>query len=338
MAATPLARDGIGVYLVKGDDASLLGDRLRALVAELLAGDDPTLAVEDLSGDDVGIDAVVDACQTPPFLTARRIVVLRDVGRFKTDDVEPLLAYLADPLPTTVLVLGAGGGQTAPKLLNAVKKQGHVIDASPPSRAKERTSWLVARMKDAPVTVDAAAGALLAEHLGEDVGRVTSLLEALALSYGDGARIGVAELEPFLGDAGGVAPWDLTDAIDKGESEHALVLLHRLLSGGDGRHPLVIMSTLHRHFAAMLRLDGAAVRGEAEAAALLGVAPYPAKKALTQARKLGSAAIADAVVLLADADLDLRGDSEWPDELVLEVLVARLCRLSRVTGARARAR
>jgi hypothetical protein len=32
---------------------------------------------------------------------------------------------------------------------------------------------------------------------------------------------------------------------------------------------------------------------------------------------------------LADADLDLRGRRAWPDELVLEVLVARLARLSR---------
>jgi len=31
--------------------------------------------------------------------------------------------------------------------------------------------------------------------------------------------------------------------------------------------------------------------------------------------------------LLAQADLDLRGAKEWPDELVMEVLVARLSRL-----------
>ena len=336
--ATPLTRDGVPVYLVKGDDPAMLGDAVRKVIAELVGTDDPTMTVEDLSGEDIGIDAVVDACQTPPFLTSKRVVVLREVGRFKTEDVEPLLAYLADPLPTTVLVLSSGGGQTAPKLLNAVKKMGHVIDASTPSKPKERTSWLVARMKEASVDLDAAAGNLLTEHLGEDVGRITSLLEALALSYGEGARIGVDELEPLLGDAGGVAPWDLTDAIDKGEAEHALVLLHRLQSGGGGRHPLVIMSTLHRHFAAMLKLDGAAVRTEADAAALLGIAPYPAKKALTQARKLGSQAIGDAIVLLADADLDLRGDSEWPDDLILDVLIARLCRLSRLTGARSPSR
>ena len=35
-----------------------------------------------------------------------------------------------------------------------------------------------------------------------------------------------------------------------------------------------------------------------------------------------------AVGLLAQADLDLRGAKEWPEELVMEVLVARLSRLA----------
>jgi DNA polymerase III subunit delta len=35
------------------------------------------------------------------------------------------------------------------------------------------------------------------------------------------------------------------------------------------------------------------------------------------------------VRLLSEADVDLKGAKAWPDELVLEVLVARLARLSR---------
>jgi DNA polymerase-3 subunit delta len=93
------------------------------------------------------------------------------------------------------------------------------------------------------------------------------------------------------------------------------------------------MATLHRHYAAMLRLDGSGIRDENEAAAVLGMAPFPARKALTQARRLGTKGISRAIELLARADLDLKGLREWPDYLVLEVLVARL---SRLATARAR--
>jgi DNA polymerase-3 subunit delta len=314
----------VNAWYVKGDDAALLSAEVRRLVHEL-AGDDP-LAVEDVSGEEVDAARIVDACNTPPFLGDRRVVVAREVGRFTTEQLDPLLEWLKDPLPTTALVLTAGGGQVSQKLVNAVKKVGAVVDASAPSGAKARSGWLVARLKDGPVTLDAAAGRLIGEHLGEDVGRLDSLLDALAAAYGEGATIGVEEVEPFLGEAGAVAPWDLTDAIDRGDTPAALSHLHRMLGAGE-RHPLVVMATLHRHFAAMLRLDGSGVATEGEAAALLGTSPFPAGKALRQARTIGRPGIARAIHLLAAADLDLRGVTAWPPAVVMEVLVARLSRL-----------
>lgn len=313
----------VHAWLVRGDDPTLVADEVHRLVAELSGGD--ALAVEELSGDDVTVAAIADACQTPPFLAPRRVVVAREMGRFLTDELAPLLAWLADPLPTTALVLTGGGGQVSVKLVNAVRKVGQVVDAGAGS-GRARDAWLSARLKAAPVKLDARAAAALGRHLGEDVSRLPTLLEALASAYGEGARIGEAELDPFLGQAGGIAPWDLTDAMDKGDPATALVQLHRMLEGGD-RHPLAVMASLHRHYASMLRLDGSGVGDETAAAALLGTAPYPAKKAMTQAGRLGSPGVARAIELLAAADLDLRGSTGAPDVVVLEILVARLSRL-----------
>jgi DNA polymerase-3 subunit delta len=81
----------------------------------------------------------------------------------------------------------------------------------------------------------------------------------------------------------------------------------------------------------MLMLDGAPVAGEKDAAKLLGLkgSTFPARKALNQVRKLGHDRLVRALDLLAGADLDLRGGKVWPEQLVMEVLVARLARLSR---------
>jgi len=314
------------VVLLKGDDPSLLAEAVGEAVDDALDGEDRGLAAEELDGEEVTVPAIVDAALTPPFLTSRRVIIVRDIGRFTSEAVEPLVEYLADPLPTTSLVLVAGGGQTSARLLNAVKKAGRVIDAATPRAGKARTAWVDERLNASPLTFDAAAGARIVEHLGEDLGRLASLIELLVGAYGAGARVGVSEVEPFLGGAGVVAPWDLTDGIDRGDTAASLSALQRLISGGE-RHPLVVMATLHRHYAAMLRLDGSGIRTEAEAAAALGMAPFPARKAMTQAGRLGTKGIARAIELLARADLDLKGLREWPDYLVLEVLVARLSRL-----------
>ncbi len=315
-------------YLVKGADATLAADAVRHLVGRLVGDDDPALVVEDLDGDDYEVAAVVDAAQTPPFFGGRRVVVARGIGRFSTQEAAPLVAYLSDPLATTALVLVAGGGQTARSVVDAVRKVGHVVDAGVPS-GKARSNWLAARIKEAPVSIDAAATALLADHLGDDMGRLASLLDTLVAAHGPGSRLGPEQVEPFLGQAGGVAPWELTDAIDKGDAATALAVLRRLVGPG-GRHPLVVLATLHTHFTRMLRLEGSGLADEREAAAALGItgSTYPAKKAMVQVRRLGYEPLARAISLLADADLALKGAVDWPGEAVLEVLVARLSRLS----------
>jgi DNA polymerase-3 subunit delta len=324
------APSDLRAWLVDGDDAVLVGVEVRRLVKSL-AGDDAAvsaLAVEDFWGDDVEIDAVAGACLTPPFLSDQRVVILRDAGRFSTEQLAPLLAFLEDPLPTTALIVAAGGGKLAPKLVAAIKKVGHVVATGP---GRDSKGWLEGRLKQAPLRFEPATRSALALHLGEDVSRLPALIEVLAATYGEGSTIGPAELEPFLGEAGGIAPWDLTDAIDRGETETALVALHRLLTGGD-RHPLVVLAILYRHVAPMMVLDGAAARTEAEAAELLGIAKgrstFPAKKALATSRVWGRDGVARAIQLVAEADVNLRGQSGWPSEAVLEVLVARLSRLA----------
>ncbi|MBV8160081.1 MAG: DNA polymerase III subunit delta [Acidimicrobiia bacterium] len=322
------------VYLVRGDDPVLTGDAVRQLVADLVGDDDPAFAVEELAGDDYELAAVVEAAQTSPFFGSRRVVVARAVGRFTAQDVAPLVAYLADPLPTTALVLVSGGGQLARGLQDAVKKAGHVVEAGAPSGGKARQSWLAAQLRASPVTLDARAAEVVADHLGEDVGRVPSLLELLAAAFGEGATIGEGEVLPFLGEAGGVAPWELTDAIDRGDTAAALENVHRLL--GAGRHPLVILASLHNHYTRILRLDGSGAADEKAAAQLLGIngSTFPARKALSQSRRLGHESVARAVSLLADADLALKGAIDWPEALVLEVLVARLSRLGPRSASR----
>ncbi len=316
-------------YLVKGGDPSLVAQAAHSLVEGLVAGGDPSMMVEEFGGpgvDQFDVGAVIDACTTPPFLVDRRVVVVREAGQITAADAKRLAAYLADPLPTTALVLVAGGGTVNQALSKAVSAAGEVVDTAV-GIGRARTQWLADHLKGGPVRLDGPAQTRLGEHLGSDMGRLAGLLDTLAAAYGRGATVTAAELEPFLGEAGALAPWDLTDAVDAGRTAPALEVLHRMLSAGES-HPLVILATLHKHYRQMLRLDGSGATSAEQAAALLGSkSVFPAKKALAQANRLGSARIARAVQLLAEADLDLRGTTGMSGESVMEVLVARLSRL-----------
>jgi len=327
------------VQLVKGDEPSIMRDAVLALVDTLVGDGDRSLMVEEVeitgeNKDDraAQLAALVDAAQTPPFLTPRRIVVGRGIHAAKADELTALSAVVAEPLPDVFLVLTWDSGAVPKRLADGLKSGGgEVVETSPGRNAK---AWLGEHLDQSGLKFDTAARDLLATHLGEDVGRLRGLIETLVSTFGPGAKLSEDDINPYLGDEGALAPWALTDAIDKGDIPAALDRVHRIMGAGE-RHALQIMSSLHGHYTRMLALDGIDVRGEKEAAAALGIrgSTFPARKALDQSRRLGHDKLAQAIALLARADRDLRGERAYPrevsDDLVMELLIARLANLSR---------
>ncbi|MGB3412848.1 MAG: DNA polymerase III subunit delta [Microthrixaceae bacterium] len=327
--------DASPVHLLKGSDPVLLATLVSETVDRLVGTDDRAMVVDEYSGDDYALGEPIIASTTVSMF-GRRIVVVRSLGRFSTDELAPVLQYLAAPSPDTILVLvwekavapGARLERIPKKLTDAVKTAGgETHDASIPG-GKGRSMWVEDQLSASSVRLSNSAKNALVTRLGEDLNRLGGVLSVLEASFGD-VELSADDIEPYLGDAGGVPPWELTDAIDSGQVSLALDKLQRMLMGGD-RHSLQVMVTIRSHFERMLRLDGSGVRDEKAAAALLGMkgSTFPAKKAMAQSQKLGPDKLRRAVVLLAAADADLRGRTGQSPEAVLQTLVARLAAMS----------
>jgi DNA polymerase-3 subunit delta len=326
------------IVVVKGSDGVLVADAVIEVVGELVGDQDRNEVMETFSGDDYELtEAVLAASAVSMF--GSRVIVMRNGARFGADEIGPLLTYLADPNPTSSIVLawekpltaGAAAKPFSKKMTEAVKACGgevRAVDVGSSDRA--RRGWIDERLAEAAVTLDGAARAAVADALGDDVSRLVGIVRVLEGAFDAGSRLGVDDVAPFLGESGGVPPWDLTDAIDKGDVALAVRTAQRMMVGGE-RHPLAIMSSVVTHFQRMYRLDGSGVSNERDAAALLGMkgSTYPARKALDGSKRLGSDALARSIELLATADTDLRGATGLPPDAVMEVLVARLAALSR---------
>ncbi|HEU5301722.1 MAG TPA: hypothetical protein VFW06_05715 [Acidimicrobiia bacterium] len=339
----------MSAHLVKGDDPILRVDAVDALIDELLGPDDRAFAVEDRlvppkgEGDGGGadaraaaVDATVNGATTPPFMTEGRVVVLRDVGLLSADEVQPIIRYLDDPLPTTSLVLVAGGGTIAKALEAAVKAHGTVHAPA----ATKAVDVLAATLDTAGIRVGNDAAQAIVAHVGADAGLIPGIVATLASTFGPDVQLHAADVEPYLGGEGTVPVWDLTNAIDKGNTTDALVVLQRLLRVTSPKqpkpvHPLQVLAILQSHFRRLLTLDDPAIRSAEDAAAALGgrTSPNAARHRLRQSRALGTAGLRQAFDHLARADLDLKGKRAIPEGAVLEILVARLCGLSARAGA-----
>lgn len=326
--------------VVVGGDATMVSDALRTAIAGALGERDPSVALQDFTVKDVAnssgesvVSRILEALNTPAFLVDRRVVVVRDAQLMVADEVATLLGWMADPAPATVLVVGVVGAKSN----KLVKAAASVIDVNVGSRSQDRIAFVVSKMAERRVTVDRTTAQRIAETVGDDVARVDSLARTLQSIYGS-APLTFDHVEAYLGGAGDVPEWDLTDAIDAGDATQAIKVARRMLDS-KGRAALQIVNMLQRHYLRMARLEGSDAASEDEAATLLGINRYPAGKALRGAQRLGAQRLAASVHMISTADVDLKGgvsyggkdldtDLDVTELTVIEVLVARLSKLS----------
>jgi DNA polymerase III subunit delta len=346
------------ITLVQGSDPSLRDREVQRVVDELLGGIDRSLALDDhtiesrrragaadgdAAGDDDGdastgaslelptFAAVVNAVQSPPFMTECRVVVVREIGNLTSEQGQWLAAWIADPLDGVHLVLVSGGGRVPSALDKACKATATVVGAA----GEQTAAALASAAKDARLRLTADAATRIATHLGEDAGRVPELVELLLATYGANASLDVDAVEGYLGELGTAGQFDLTNAIDRGDLGLALEVLHRKVTATSAKqpkplHPMQVMASLVFHYQRLLRLDDPSITTKEQAAEVLGMkSAGGARFPLEAARRLGTDGLREALGLLAQAELDLRGQSGLDERTAIDVLVARLAALSR---------
>jgi len=325
----------VSVYLISGDE-SLISLELTSLVDRLVGDNDRSMMVDDFDCSDSSflIGNVTDALTTMSLFMERKVVVMRHLQDLLAEDVDTFVAAIDACIEEADLII-TSTGRVVKAVSDACKRaKAETIGAAVVSNQNERIKWVETKLVEAGFTYAPDAGRLIASWFGGDHARIAGLLATLTSAYGEGAKLSRSDIEVFLGEAGSVAPWDLTDAIDAGDSNKALLMLHRMM--GDS-HPLQILALLANRYAQMMKIDGRGVRTAADAVEILGGKEFTARKVLEQYQRLGSGGISRAISLIATADLDLRGGKDWEPELVMEVLVARLSRLGGAAPQRARA-
>ena len=141
-----------------------------------------------------------------------------------------------------------------------VKAAGEVVEVERRLAARP-TAWPSSRPRwtSTASSIDQATAQRVAEQVGDDVARVDALARTLQSIYGT-APLAFAHVEPYLGDAGDVPAWDLTDAIDAGDATKAIVVARRMLESRKRARRCRSSRILQRHYLNMARLEGSGAR------------------------------------------------------------------------------
>ncbi|MBN2209853.1 MAG: DNA polymerase III subunit delta [Sedimentisphaerales bacterium] len=222
------------VTVIYGKERRLVTDQLEEIIDIALEGADPQLALSRYDGDTVELADVLDDLRTTPFLSPRRVVVVRDAGDFISKYREALEAYVERPSPTGVLILTPDSFPSNTRLAKAVAKSGNVIACEPVKRY-ELPAFLNRYAQDHyGLTLGRDAANMLIELTGTEVGLLEAEIDKLAAYVngpeGPGKAIRLEDVIALTGQNRQLTVFEVIDAMTAGEAGTALTGLERMLN------------------------------------------------------------------------------------------------------------
>ncbi|HVI41337.1 MAG TPA: DNA polymerase III subunit delta, partial [Anaerovoracaceae bacterium] len=251
-----------------------------------------------IDGASVTFDQIRNDCETLPFLSERRVVLISDFkliegGKTKgfDDEEEKLLAdYLKNLPENCMLILTSQGADKRKKLFKAISESGGVYEFGELDE-KSLKSYIEKRFKEAGKTARPAVVAELIAASGyydKDTDYTLYNLEndiRKAIAYNEGVEIGMDAVENSISGNLDTNVFAMIDSLGRDRKDEAYQMLHNLLVSGEQVYKLLAL--LCSHFEIILSVKEMKEEGKSfsEMKDILGIHEFRIKKAASFAER-----------------------------------------------------
>ena len=205
-----------------GSDSFLQLEALAALMHKL----PPDTQRIDFEGPTAQLADVLDELRSFAMFGGAKVVVVREAEEFVTQHRSALEDYMESPCSGATLVLRVKSAPANQRLYRAIAKIGFVESCEPP---KDLARWILERGQKAHrLAIAPDAARMLAEMVGDDLGRLDNELAKLALGA-DAGKVGVQQVQDAVAFQRQREIWDLTNALAAGNTAEALVRWRQLV-------------------------------------------------------------------------------------------------------------
>jgi len=204
------------IYVIAGKEQSLVGAQCGKLLDNLLEPSQRTTGLFDADAESVTAAEVLDDLRTLPFLTDKRVVLIRGADDFVSNHRSLFEKYFDNPCPTGRLILVVKTWNKSTKLAKKLTKVGKLISVAQPSR-KELPRRIIDYANDAhgkKITYGTAQ--LLIELTGDDLTRLYSEIDKLALYADADKTISPRHIEALIGHNRLFSAFAVIDAVIAG--------------------------------------------------------------------------------------------------------------------------
>lgn len=255
------------IYVIAGKDDSLVNSQCAELLDGLLEPSQRATGFFEVEAASASVSDVMDELRTAPFLTGKRVVRIKGADDFISKNRPLLEKYFDNPCPTGRLILTVRSWDSRTKLAKKLPKVGKLITVSAPTR-KELPYRLIDYAKDAyDKKLSTATATLLIELAGDELTRLYSEIDKLALYAGDEKIIAQKHVESLIGHNRLFNAFAVIDAIIAGNAGMAIERLRGMFEADKSTEYTVVGAFayhIRRMFNAKILLDKGLRPGDIE--------------------------------------------------------------------------
>jgi DNA polymerase-3 subunit delta len=314
------------IYVIAGKEESLVNDKCREMLDELVEPSERATGLFNADPKEVTAADILDELRTAPFLTDKRVVVIKGADEFVSENRELLEKYFDNPCPTGIFILTVKSWPGKTKLARKLRKVGELISVTQP-KAWQLPSRLMQYASDAySKNLSKNAAELMVELVGEDLVRLYSEIDKLALFADSEKKITTGHVEKLIGHNRIFGAFEVIDKCLTGNAGAAVERLRNMFAS-DRSTEFRVVGAFAFHFRRMFNARVLLDEGVRPVAISNKLQIWGNKDSFfTQLRKMTLKQIGDGIQQLAEIDYAIKTGQTTP-QIAIERLVLNLAAL-----------
>ncbi len=218
------------IYVIAGEDDAIVAAECEKLLDSLLKPEQRATGLFKADADTVSASEILDELRTLPFLTEKRVVLIKDAGDFISKNRELLEKYFENPCPTGTLILTLESWPSNTRLAKKLPSVGTLISIEQPKlwQLPQRLTSYAADAHNKNLNKQAAE--LLIELAGDNLGRLYGEIDKLALFAENEKSITPGHIESLIGHNRLFNAFEVIDEIVEGNVAQAVERLRKMFA------------------------------------------------------------------------------------------------------------
>ncbi|MBU1087961.1 MAG: DNA polymerase III subunit delta [Candidatus Omnitrophica bacterium] len=315
------AKEINSVYIFAGEELFLKRQIEELVKARLFADSSADFNQDIFYAEQTRLDKVLDTLRTQPFLSDKRLVILKNADKFSQHE-KSIIGFLKEKNCKNVLILETEK-TLSDKFIKKLVEYSTVVLFTPLQGA-DLNKWVSDYAKSKGKKIDYNAIGLLVEKVGNDLESLISSLNKLCLYAGEQSVLKEQDIEVLIKKTREDTRFTFLNALMSKQTSRALEMAHEL--SRNGKHVSDLIGLINWQFKRLDKVKQLQQKGYSQEAIIsqLKITPYIYNIVRKQAAAYTDQELAKGFDLLLDADIAIKQGLKSPG-LTLETLIVCLC-------------